>query len=105
MEGYLLTLFTQRSREHGETSLADWIVAEAKELGVSGATLQAATEGFGHDGRSHSAGFFDLEDQPVQVVMAVSPDECERLFARFRDEGVRVFYTKARVEFGFSGET
>lgn len=104
MEGYLVTFYTQRNRAHDGTPLADWIVDAAKSLGIRGATLSTAREGFGHDGRFHSSGYFDLEDQPVQVAMAVSPDELDGLIRRFRDSGVRVFYTKAKIEFGFTCE-
>lgn len=104
MNGFQLTFFTQQNREHGDSLLAEWLVEEAKHLGIRGATLLTASEGFGHDGRFHSAGFFDLADQPVQVVMAVSATEVEQLFARLKDQGVRIFYTKAPVEFGMTGE-
>ncbi|MGE4291767.1 MAG: DUF190 domain-containing protein [Desulfovibrio sp.] len=105
MEGYLVTFFTQQNRTHNDVPLADWIVDQAKQLGVGGATMFTGKEGFGHDGRYHSPGYFDLEDQPLQVAMAVSLDELNALFVRFQAEGVRVFYTKARIEFGFTCET
>ncbi len=104
MEGYLLTFYTQQNREHEGGSLAEWIVAEAKRLGVRGATLSGATEGFGHDGRFHSDGFFDLEDKPVQIALAVSVEECGRLLTSVEKQGLRVFFTKARIEFGFTGD-
>ena len=71
MHGFQLTFFTQQNRLHGDGLLAEWLVEEAKRLGIRGATLITATEGFGHDGRFHSGDFFDLADQPLQVVMAV----------------------------------
>jgi len=104
MQGYQLTFFTQQNRQHGDSLLAGWLVEEAKILGIRGATLITATEGFGHDGRFHSAEFFDLADQPLQVVMAVSAEEMRLLFARLEDEDVRVFYTKAPIEFGMTGK-
>jgi hypothetical protein len=51
----------------------------------------------------HSAHFFELADQPVEVVMAVTEDESARLFARLQAEGVHLFYVKAPVEFGEIG--
>jgi uncharacterized protein len=104
VRGHQLTFFTQQNREHGDETLAEWLVGEAKRLGVRGATMFTASEGFGHDGRFHSASLFDLTDQPVQVVMAVTDDEAARLFARIEAEGLRVFYTKAPIEFGMTGE-
>jgi PII-like signaling protein len=104
MQGYQITFFTQQDRRHHGKPLADWLVHLAQELGLSGATLIAGGEGFGHHGRIHSARFFELADQPQEVVMAATADETERLFARLQAEGVHLFYVKTPVEFGMLGE-
>jgi len=102
MDGYLVTFFTQQNRGHDGTSVADWILGQARELGVRGATLLSGQEGFGHDGRFHSENLFDLEDPPLQVVVALTPAESDQLFSRIEESGLRVFYTKTRAEFGFT---
>ena len=84
--------------------LGDWIVDLAKEMGLRGATLSTGIEGFGHTGRLHSSHFFELADQPVEVTMAVSRTDADRLFARLQEEGVNIFYVKAPIEFGMTGE-
>jgi PII-like signaling protein len=102
MEGYLVTFFTQRNREYQGVSLAKWIVEKAKETGVRGATLIPGKEGFGHDGRFHSDSIFDCEDSPLQVVMAMTFDEYDRLMTCIERNKVRVFYVKAKAEFGYT---
>jgi PII-like signaling protein len=104
MHGYQITFFTQQDQRHHGRPLAEWLVHLAKELDLRGATLLAAAEGFGHRGRLHSAHFFELADQPLEVVMALSEEESERLFERLGAEGVHLFYVKSRVEFGTLGE-
>jgi len=104
MQGYYVTFFTQQSRTHGDVPVARWLIEEARKLGVRGATLFSGKEGFGHDGRFHSDSYFDLEDQPLQVGMALSPGECDALMRRIRDSRLRIFYTKSAVEFGFTYE-
>lgn len=104
MQGYQLSFFTQQDHMHRGHSLAHWLVEEARRLGIAGATMIAAAEGFGHHRRLHSAGFFELADQPVEVVMVVTTEESDRLFERLMAEGVHVFYVKAPVEFGMLGE-
>ncbi len=104
MEGYLVTFFTQQNRAHEDVPVARWIIEEAKKLGIRGATLFSGKEGFGHDGRFHSDNYFDLEDPPVQVAMALTPEECGKLMARIEETGLRVFYTKSAIEFGFTAE-
>jgi PII-like signaling protein len=104
MNGYQITFFTQQDRRHHGKPLADWLVHVAQEMGLRGATLIPGSEGFGHHRRIHSVHFFELIDQPLEVLMAVTEDEAQRLFDRLRAEGVRLFYVKTPVEFGMLGE-
>ncbi|MFO1316792.1 MAG: DUF190 domain-containing protein [Burkholderiales bacterium] len=103
MDGYQITFFTQQDRRHRGHVLAHWLVEQARKLGIHGATMFGGSEGFGHRGRIHSAHFFDLADQPVEIVMAVTFDEADRLFALLREERVQIVYVKTRVEFGILG--
>jgi uncharacterized protein len=103
MQGYQLTFFTQQDHRHHGKSLAHWLVEEARAMGISGATMFAASEGFGHHRRLHSTHFIELTDQPLEVVMAVTLEEADRLFARLKAEKIRIFYSKTPVEFGTTG--
>lgn len=85
--------------------MADWLVKLAKELGLHGATLIAGTEGFGNHRRIHSAHFFELADQPLEVVMILTEEDALKLFDRLEAEQVRVFYVKIPAQFGTIGET
>jgi PII-like signaling protein len=104
MKGYQLTFFTQQDRQHNHQPLGEWLVQAAMKLGIGGATLMAATEGFGHDRKLHAAHFFELADQPVEVTMAVNEQQAERMFEHLKQEGVKVFYIKTPIEFGMVGE-
>ena len=104
MQGYQITFFTHQDKRHNGKPLADWLVHLAQELGLSGATLIPGGEGFGQHGRIHSARFFELADQPQEVLVAATVEETERLFVRLRAEGVHLFYVKTPVEFGVLGE-
>ena len=105
MNGYQITFFTQQDHKHHGKSLADWLLHLAREMGLRGATLIAGSEGFGHHHRLHSVHFFELADQPQEVLMVVSEDEALRLFERLEAEGVHVFYVKTAVEFGTIGNS
>ncbi len=104
MNGYQITFFTQQNKRHHGKPLADWLLHLAQEMGLRGATLIAGSEGFGHHGRIHSTHFFELADQPLEVMVAVTAEESERLFDRLKAEGVHLFYVKTPVEFGVLGE-
>lgn len=104
MQGYQLTFFTNQDRKHGHSPLGEWLVQEARKLGVGGATLIAGSEGFGHGHKLHSAHFFELADQPLEVTMALSEADAEQLFQRLHEEKLNVFYVKTPIEFGMTGE-
>lgn len=104
MQGCQLTFFTQQDRNHRGRSLAKWLLEEARNMGIGGATLIPAAEGFGHDRKLRSIHFFELTDQPLEVTMAVSEADAERLFARLKEEGVNIFYVKTPIEFGMTEE-
>lgn len=103
MKGYQITFFTQQDRRHKNKPLAEWLLLAARDLGVRGGTVMAASEGFGQHHRIHSAHFFELADQPQEIVMALSEEECEKLFDFLQREGVKLFYVKTLVEFGATG--
>ena len=104
MKGYQITFFTQQDRHHKRKPLAEWLMLAARDIGVLGVTIVSGSEGYGHHRRIHSARFFELADQPQEVVMAVSEEESLRLFELLKAEGVHLFYVKTPVEFGVLGE-
>ena len=105
MQGYQVTFFTQQDRHHGRRQMHEWLMDEAKALGIRGSTALMAAEGIDHTGRRHSAHFFELADQPIEVTMAMTEEQATTLFARLEAEKVNVFYVKAPVEFGTVGAT
>jgi len=104
MFGYQLTFFTQQDRNHKGRPVAKWLVEEARAIGIGGATLTPAAEGFGHDRKLRSVHFFELTDQPLQVTMAVNEADAERLFARIKEEAMNIFFVKTPIEFGMTGD-
>jgi len=103
MQGFQLTFFTRQDRKHGKKPLCDWLLEAAREAGMHGATVVAAAKGFGHSGHLHSASFFELADQPQQVVMIATAEQSDRLLARIESELLPLFYVKTPVEFGMLG--
>ncbi|MDE2295173.1 MAG: DUF190 domain-containing protein [Gammaproteobacteria bacterium] len=103
MRGYQITFFTQQDRRHEGKPLGEWLMQLAKRLELQGATMVSAAEGFGASGRVHSARFFELGDQPIEVLMTVTEAQADRLFEHLRSAGVHLFYVKTVVEYGTLG--
>ena len=103
VSGFQLTFFTQQDHRHHGKSIAQWLMEEARAMGIGGATLISGDEGFGHHRRIHRVHLLNLSDQPLEVVMAVTADQADRLFARLNSERIKVFYSRTPVEFGTLG--
>ena len=104
MKGFQLEFFLLQNQRRGHQTLWEWLLETARAQGIRGATVFSGTVGFGHRHRLHSAHFFELADQPVEVTMVVTEEEAERLFALLMQEKVNAFYVKVPVEFGTLGE-
>ena len=103
MQGFQVTFFTEEGRHHGRKLVHVWLMEVARSLGIKGITTTVGVQGIGRDGRLHSAHFIELSDQPVEVTMALSPQQCEALFARLEEDKANIFYVKTPVEFGIVG--
>lgn len=101
MKGFQLIFSTLQSRKHpnGE-HISHWLVKVSEELGIKGITILHASQGIGRDGKLHSAAFFELADEPLEIIMNVNEAECERLFALLSGEKLGLFYTKTAIEYG-----
>lgn len=98
--GYQLTFFTLQSRRHNNKSMSDWLVTKAQNAGVHGVTVTHASKGFGHDGIWHAASFFELADQPLEIIIIADEEACNALFASLKAEKPNLFYTKTAIEYG-----
>ncbi len=98
--GFQLTFFTLQSRRHDGRNIADWLEEIAHQAGISGVTVTNASKGLGHDGTWHSATFFELADQPIEIMMIADEQSSINLFTLLEVENPKIFYTKTAIEYG-----
>jgi len=103
MQGFQLTFMTESNRRIAGKPAFEWLLHAAKELGCRGATTFSGVESVGADGHRHSAHFFELADQPVQVVMAVTEAQAAALMQKISETRTRLFYIKTPIEYGSIG--
>jgi uncharacterized protein len=98
--GYQLTFFTLQSRRHNGIHITDWLEETAQKAGIHGVTVTTASKGLGHDGIWHSATFFELADQPLEIMMIVDEEAYSKLSTLLEKEKTNLFYTKTAIEYG-----
>ncbi len=76
-QGHLLRIFIGESDKHQGVPLYEWLVKEAKKLGLAGATVTRGIEGYGAHSRIHTTKILDLStDLPIIVEIV---DELEKI--------------------------
>ena len=97
----VLRLYTQESRRHHGILLYEWLLEQAKQLGIHGGSVFRAIAGFGRHGVLHEQHFFELAgDLPVVAEFVCVPEEAERLLALLQRERVDVMYARWPAELG-----
>lgn len=101
MKGTLLRFYVHENRKHHHVLLYEWLLEQAKKLGVHGGSAFRAIAGYGRHGVLHEERFFELAgDLTVEIDFAVTDDEADRLLALLRDEKIAIFYARIPIEFG-----
>lgn len=101
MKGAYLKFYVHETRHHHHTLLYEWLLEEAKKLGIQGGSAFKAVAGFGRHGMLHEDHFFELAgDLPLEVVFVVSDDEADRMLELVRKENIQLFYVRIAAEFG-----
>ncbi len=101
MNGTLLRFYLHENRLHRHIALYEWLLEQAKSLGIHGGSAFRAIAGFGRHGILHEEHFFELAaDTTVVVEFVVTDDEARRLLDLLRGERVSLFYARVPAEFG-----
>ena len=101
IDGTFLRFYVLENRKHRHQLLYEWLLQEARKIGIHGGTASRAVAGFGHHGKLHFQHFYELAGElTMQLDFVVTEEEAERLLALVRNEGVRVFCMKVPAVFG-----
>lgn len=105
-EGYLLRIFIGESDKYQGKSLYEWLVLQAREQGLAGATVLRGLMGFGAHSRIHTFKIERLsEDLPIIVEIVDTQEKLEQFLALIDpaiEEGLATM-EKAQVRFYRSG--
>jgi len=102
MHGTYLKFYVHENRRHRGKLVFEWLLNEARDLGIHGGSAFRAIAGFGRHGVIVEQHFFELADElPVEVAFMVSDEDAERFVARLREEkDLSLFYIRMPAEYG-----
>jgi PII-like signaling protein len=102
MKGVLLKFYTTELRRHGGVPVYDWLLEQAKKMGIEGGSEFRAISGYGRHGL-HKEHFFELGDLPVEIEFLMNDDESARFLQLLEAEKLSIFYAKIAADFGVVG--
>lgn len=107
-EGYLLRIFIGESDKRDGRLLYEWIVLQARERGLAGATVLRGIMGYGAHSRIHTFKIERLsEDMPIIIEIVDTRDKLEA-FLELIDEEIQeglATLEKAHIRFYRSGSS
>ena len=105
MNGIYLMFFVQENHRHGGELAYEWLLQEARRLGLKGGSAFKAIAGFGRHGVLHADHFIELAgDLPVEVAFMATAAEVERLLASLRQHGLSLVYVQVPASSGVTVE-
>ena len=101
MQGVYLKFYVTEKQRHEGTLLHDWLLEQAKRLGIPGGSAFRAIAGYGRHGRLHEETFFELAgEMPVQVEFVLVAEQADALIGAVRAARLNLFYVRYAVESG-----
>jgi uncharacterized protein len=101
MNGTILRFYVHENRTYKHIALFEWLLEQAKKMGIHGGSAFRAIAGFGRHGILHEEHFFELAaDMTVEVEFVVTDGEAEALLALLKGERISIFYARVPAEFG-----
>jgi len=105
MQGFFLKIYVGENQKLGGVMLSEWLLEQAKKIGIQGGSAFRAVAGFGRHGMMHEETFFELAGSlPVEVGFVVSEEQSQQLLASLKTEKLKLFYVKIAAEYGVTGE-
>lgn len=103
MQGTSLKLFVSEAQRHEGRLLYEWLLEQARALGVRGGTAIRAIAGYGRHGKLHEETFFELAGElPVEIEFLLGESEARQVLDLLKRHQLRLCYVMTAVEYGFT---
>jgi PII-like signaling protein len=101
MNGVLLKFYIHENRKHRHVLLYEWLIEEAKKLGITGSSVFRGIAGFGRNGILHEQHFLELAgDVPLTVEFLANDEHAEKLLKLISAEKISIAYAKIPAVIG-----
>lgn len=97
----VLTFYVGEKQHHDGMPFHEWLLKEARALGVHGGSAFRAIAGFGRHGRLNEDTFFELAGElAVKVEFILDDTLTGQMMQRVQAQNAKVFYTRHEIQAG-----
>jgi PII-like signaling protein len=101
MQSVCLKFYVAEKQRHNGVLLYEWLLEEAKRLGLPGGSAFRAIAGFGRHGRLHEDTFFELAGElPIEIEFLLNTVMADLLMNELRAHKLNLFFVRYAVETG-----
>lgn len=101
MQNVTLKIYVSEKQRHNGKLVYEWLLEEARKLGVPGGSAYRAVAGFGRHGHMHEETFFELAGElPMQVEFVLDNVLAEKMLEALRPHNLNLFYLRHAVDTG-----
>lgn len=103
MQGVCLKLFVSEAQRHEGSLLYEWLLEQAKALGIGGGTAIRAIAGYGRHGKLHEEAFFELAGElPVEIEFFLGESQARQVLGLLKHHQLRLCYIMTPAEYGIT---
>ncbi len=88
-KGLMLKVFLGETDRHGKVPLYEWLVRQAQEHGIAGATVFRGLMGYGSHSTLHTAKILDISTNLPITILFMDTEEKIRSFLPVVDENIQ----------------
>ncbi len=99
-KGYEILFMAPRSQHHKGKPVLDVVINIAKAHNIHRYTRRVDAEGVGRGGHTHAVHFFELTDEPEELMYVLGTHRTNELMHALRAESLHVFCVCRAIEFG-----
>lgn len=101
MHNVMLKFYVSEKQRHNGVLVYEWLLEEARKLGVTGGSAFRAMASYGRHGRMHEETFFELAGElAVQVEFVLEAALADKFLEVLQPHKLNVFYLRHAVEAG-----
>lgn len=104
MKGFEVIFVAPKTRQHDARPALDAVEALAHDRGIERSTRRMDARGTGTGGHAHSAHFFELADEPEELMFVLDGGEADGLIRAVEEQSIPVFCLRRSIDYWHFGD-